>query len=188
MTITHTEFSEFELLDQRIKFDGENSFADMHCVGSSEEELEVKIITKKCRGKKRKEVVHGEGSGKLKQSLHCPVAVYNKMYDMTRSNLKDGIYAYGQNSSHPTFALTQKVLDEDGNVKLKAYPKCIMESGPKRKIENGAEEVAEIELEISLMPDDNGECVYEAYVSEATGINAETWLSSFSDTMIKKTS
>lgn len=188
MAITHTEFSEFELLDQRIKFSGENSFVDMHCVGTSEEELDVKIIKKMCRGKKRKEVVHGGGTGKLKQSLHCPVSVYNKMYDMTRSTLKTGVYAYGLNSSHPTFSLTQQVVDEDGNVKLKAYPKCIMESGPKRKIENGAEEVAEIELEISIMPDDNGECVYEAYASEATGITAESWLSSFSDSMVKKTS
>lgn len=188
MPLTHTEFSEFEVLDQRIKVGSETSFADMHCVGTSEEELNVKIIKKNCRGRLRKEVVKGAGDGKLKLSLHVPAAVYNKIYDMSRTGLKTGVYAYGQNSTHPTFALTQKVVNEDGDVKLKAYPNCVLESGPKRKIENGAEEVAELELEITILPDADGECMYECFVSElgeSSGITEETWLSSFASTLIK---
>lgn len=42
---------------------GEDSYSDMNCVGSCEQELEVKVITKKCRGVVRKEKVKGTRQG-----------------------------------------------------------------------------------------------------------------------------
>ena len=53
--------------------------------------------------------------------------------------------AYGKNSLHPTFTITADVYDEDDVRKLKAYPMCTMSTGPARKVENGADEVAEVE-------------------------------------------
>ena len=100
---------------------------------------------------------------------------------MTREKLAKGVYAYGENSRHPEFSLTQKVLDEDENVKYKAYPRCVLTSGPARKIENGAEEVAELEMTIDLMPDENGECMYEAFESELESDDIkQQWLTNFS--------
>lgn len=183
--MTKGVFSEFEVKEQWIKVTGEENYSTMSCVGSSEEELEVKVITKKCRGVKAKEKVKGTGSGTLTESLHVPRDVYNKMYDMTRANLKKGVYAYGQNSSHPEFSITQRVLDEDDEEKFKAYPRCILESGPKRSVKNGQEEVPELELTITLLPDDNGECMYEALKSELDEEVAGKWLEHFDTSLVQ---
>lgn len=184
--MTSNVFSEFEIIEQHIKIAGNKSFENMNCVGSSEEELGVKTITKKCRGKVAKKRTRGTGDGTLKQSLHVPRSVYNEIYNMERKELAKGVYAYGENSKHPEFSLTQKVLDEDGNIKFKAYPRCILSSGPSRKIENGAEEVAELEMTIDLMPDENGECMYEALESELESEEIkQQWLTNFSLELVK---
>lgn len=185
--MTNGVFSEFEVEEQHIKMADEDSYSTMSCVGSSEEDLEVKIITKKCRGAIAKEKVKGTGNGTLTESLHVPRDIYNKMYNMNRSNLKKGVYAYGQNSSHPEFSITQRVLDEDGVEKFKAYPRCVLESGPKRPVENGQEEVPELELTIKLLPDDNGECMYEALKSELDEETAGKWLEHFDTSLVQST-
>lgn len=185
--MTNGVFSEFEVQAQYIKIADEDSYSTMSCIGSSEEDLEVKIITKKCRGAIAKEKVKGTGNGTLTESLHVPRDIYNKMYDMNRPNLKKGVYAYGQNSSHPEFSITQKVLDEDGVEKFKAYPRCVLESGPKRPVENGQEEVPELELTIKLLPDDNGECMYEALKSELDEETAGKWLEHFGTSLVQST-
>lgn len=183
--MTKGVFSEFEVRQQFIKVGKEAKFEEMSCVGSSEEELEVKVITKNCRGVKAKEKVKGTGTGTLTQSLHVPREIYNKMYAMQRTTLKEGVYTYGQGSSHPEFALTQRVLDEDDVEKYKAYPRCILESGPKRPVENGQEEVPELELTISLLPDDNGECMYEALVEDLEEDVKTKWLEEFTLDLVK---
>ena len=161
----------------------------MNCVGSSEEELEVKVITKNCRGVVAKKKVKGTGNGTLTESLHVPYNIYNMIYDMVQSDeLLEGVVGYGQKSTHPEFALTQKVLDEDDVVKLKAYPRCILESGPKRPVENGAEEVPELELTISLLPDEYGYCMYEALASAVTSTVADTWLTAFTPDLVRPAS
>lgn len=185
--MTNGVFSEFEVKEQYIKMADEDSYSTMSCVGSSEEDLEVKIITKKCRGAIAKEKVKGTGNGTLTESLHVPRDIYNKMYNMNRPNLKKGVYAYGQNSSHPEFSITQRVLDEDDVEKFKAYPRCVLESGPKRPVENGQEEVPELELTIKLLPDDNGECMYEALKSELDEETAGKWLEHFETSLVQST-
>lgn len=186
--MTKNVFSEFEVKEQLIKVTGAEQYEQMSCVGSSEEELEVKVITKKCRGVVAKERVKGTGNGSLKESLHVPRDIYNKIYDMNNANLIDGVNSYGQDSMHPEFALTQLVIDEDDEEKLKAYPRCIMESGPARKVENGAEEVAELDLTIKLLPDEFGQCMYEILVSdlpEDLSVTKETWLTGFTPDMVQ---
>lgn len=182
--MTNNVFSEFEITEQHIKFKGEEAFSDMNCVGSCEEELEVKVITKKCRGVVRKEKVKGTGKGSLKESLHIPYKTYLTMFGMKRAGLADGVYAYGEGSKHPEFALTQRVIDEDDEVKLKAYPRCIIETAPTAKIENGAEEVAEVEITITLLPDDDGMCVYEALEEGLDETIKSKWLKEFTSTLV----
>lgn len=185
--MTKGVFSEFEVKEQYIKIgSGETAtFESMSCVGTSEEELDVVVVTKKCRGVKEKERVRGAGSGKLTESLHVPYDIYNKMYNMTQQNLAEGVAAYGKSSMHPEFALTQLVEDEDGAMKYKAYPRCILESGPKRPVENGATEVPELSLIISLLPDDNGNCMYEILESKATEEMKTKWLTEFTPALVK---
>ena len=173
--------SEYELKEIGIKFKGTETYEKVECVGSCEEEMESRTVTKKCRGIVKKTKTKGTGKGNLKISAHIPYAIYTEAYGMELDDLKEGIRAYGQNSVHKEFAMTQLVEDEDGNAKYKAYPNCVIQSGIVRKIENGAEEVAELELDVSVMPDDYGNGMYEAPASESTAIT--NWMTAFTPEM-----
>lgn len=179
-------FSEYELREMGIKTQGSEAYVAANCVGSCEEELDTKVVSKSCRGTVIKKIVKGAGTGKLNISMHMPWAVYTDVYGMNLDTLIDGVKAYGTNSKHKNFATTQHVFDEDGIEKFKAYPNCIIETGVARKIENGAEEVAEIELEVSLMPDEYGNCVYEALADELTDETVKTnWMTKFAPSMVQ---
>ena len=179
-------FSDFELDQMGLKFDGSDAYVPVNCVGSCEEEMETKKISKMCRVVVAKTRTKGTGAGTLKITAHVPWAVYTEAYGMELDTLKEGVKAYGQNSRHKEFGLVMHIMDEDGNEKLKAYPKCIMSNGVTRKIENGAEEVAEMELEISVMPDEHGNGVYEAVVSELTDETVKTtWMTAFTPELVQ---
>ncbi len=179
-------FSEYELRKMGIKFKSGEAYLPADCVGSCEEELETKVITKKCRGNVVKTTVKGTGSGTLTISMHMPYEIYTQAYGMELDTLMEGVKAYGQNSRHEAFSIVQDVFDEDGVEKFKAYPNCIIQTGVARKIENGAEEVAEIEMEISIMPDEYGNGVYEALASELKDEAAKTtWMTAFEPSMVQ---
>lgn len=180
-------FSEFDLRAMGIKLEGETKYASCDCVGTCEETMNVRSVSKKCRGVVRKKKTRGDGTGALKISAHIPYGMYVKMFGMDLDTLKDGVYAYGANSVHRSMSIVQDVFDEDGVEKLKAYPNCVIETGIARKIENGAEEVAEVNLDISVMPDEDGNGEYEAVVVE--GLDEEVkskWMTEFSPALVKK--
>lgn len=181
-------YSDFEVKETSIKFAGDEQATPVGGVGSLEESFNVKSITKKSEGTVIKNRVKSDGSGELKLSLHMRYDLYTKTYGMIFEELKTGVYAYGSNSDHKEFTLTAIVLDEDGIEKYIAYPKCIANSGIAKKIENGAEEVAEMELTIAVSRDDKGNTKYEA-ISEEIGetISKETWLTNFNYDLVKKT-
>ena len=184
--MTNGVFSEYELREMGIKFVGGEGYQTANCVGSCEEEMEARVVSKSCRGVVVKKTVRGTGTGTLTISMHMPWEIYTQMYGMELDTLIEGVKAYGQNSVHKNFAITQHVYDEDGVEKFKAYPNCIMESGVARKIENGAEEVAEIEIEVSVMPDEFGNGVYEALATELTDETAKTtWMTAFTPEMVQ---
>lgn len=184
--MTNGVFSEYEVREMGIKFKSGTEYQTANCVGSSEEEMESKVISKSCRGVVVKKTVKGTGTGTLSLSLHMPYAIYTQAYGMDMDSLIDGVKAYGQNSVHEGFAITQHVFDEDGVEMFKAYPNCIIESGKTAKTENGAEEVAEIELEISLMPDEHGHGMYQALASELADETAKkTWMTAFTPEMVQ---
>lgn len=179
-------FSEFEIKNTSIKFEGDESAIKVGCVGSLEETMNSKTITKKCEGVVVKSVTRGDGTGEIKLSLHMRYDLFLKTYGMASDGLIDGVYAYGQNSRHNPFCLTAEAYDEDGNKKLKAYPNCVVTSGMARKIENGAEEVAEIELTASIMPDENGNGMYEAIITESLDKSViSSWLTNFTPDLVK---
>ena len=60
-----------------------------------------------------------------------------------------------------------------------------MSSAPSCSIENGAEEVAEIEIEINLFADDNGNVKYEAINSDGFAL-ADTWMTSWTPELVKQ--
>ena len=181
-------FSEYEVREMGFKFKTDSAYKSANCVGSSTEEMNAKVITKSCRGVVVKKTVKGDGTGKISLSLHMPYDTYVQAYGMNLDSLVEGVQAYGKNSVHETFAVVQHVFDEDGNEMFKAYPNCIIESGKTSKTENGAEEVAEIEMEISVMPDEFGNGVYQALASELQDSNLKTkWMTGFEPSMAQAT-
>jgi hypothetical protein len=187
--MTNGVFSEYEVREMGMKFKSGTEYKSANCVGTSEEEMEAKVITKSCRGSVVKKTVKGTGNGTLSLSLHMPYELYIQAYGMNLDSLIEGVHAYGSNSVHESFAITQHVFDEDGVEMFKAYPNCIIESGKAAKTENGAEEVAEIELELSVMPDEYGNGVYQALATELADSNAKTkWMTDFEPSMVQTAS
>lgn len=178
--ITEKVFSEAEVRKLGIKIAGAAKADVNECVGSAEEELEVKTVTKKCRGVVAKSRTKGTGKGTLKITAHVEQDLFANMYGMEQKELKDGVIAYGMNSLHPVMCITMEVLDEDDNVKYKAYPNCTIQSALSRKVENGAEEISEIEMEITIMPDEYGNGLYEAVEADLQDQTLKTqWLEAF---------
>lgn len=189
MPITNTVFSEAEVRKIGIKTGTAAKANICECVGTAEEEMNVKTISKKCRGVVTKTRTKGTGTGTIKLSLHMPQDIFASMFGMESANLIDGVIGYGETSLHPVFCLTEEVLDEDDNVKYKAYPNCSIQKGFTRSVENGAEEIKEIELEIAIMPDENGYGLYEAVATDLTDETLKTkWMENFTPDLVKKTS
>lgn len=185
-------FSEFEVKESSIKFNKESDVTSntIGCVGTFEEALDTKSITKKCEGVVVKNVTKCAGSGTIKVSLHIRNDIYMRMLGMNDSKLKNGVYGYGKDSIHEPFTYLAKVLDEDGVTKYVAYPNCVLSSGPSSKIENGAEEVSEREVEINLAIDSYGYVKYECLAEELDELDkslGEQWMKQFNYDLIKAT-
>lgn len=179
-----TIFSEYEVRRLHVKCGA--ATGDIKCIGSLEEESEVITISKKCRGVVVKKRTRGTGSGTLKLSAHIPWDLYCELMGMKHDDLAAGVYAYGRPSHHPEFCLTGDVYDEDDNEKLKAWPKCVMNAGPANKVENGSEEVAEVEVEIGFAPDESGYGHYEAPEFDTLSEEIKQgWMESFTPELVK---
>ncbi len=184
--MTYTKvFSEFEVTQIGFKFNEESAYESCECVGSAEDAAEAKTVVKKCRGVEVKTRTRGTGKGEIKLSLHIPYNIYVKMLGMEDENLKDGVVAYGDDSRHAVFSMVAKVEDEDGNVKYKAYPNCIIKEAPSNSTENGAEEIAELEVTISYMPDEHGKGRYEAIESVLTDETVKKWMTAFTPELVR---
>lgn len=183
--MTNGVFSDYEIDKISVKFDGADAAISMNCVGSLEEELLARIVTKNCRGVVAKKTVRGTGDGTLTISAHVPYDIFKKAFAMELDTLKSGVLAYGSNSRHAAFCLTAHVVDEDGAEKYKAYPKCIFDARPTISTENGAEEVAEVELTISVMPDEYGNGMYEALAEGLDESIKTAWMDNFAPALVQ---
>ena len=181
-----TVFSEFEARSMRFIF-GEGDAYDVKCVGKVECEASIRNIIKKCRGSVAKKRTRPTGEGTLKVTAHIPYELYVRLHDMERDDLADGVYAYGQTSLHPEVCVTADIYDEDDNEKFKAWPRCVISTGANNSIENGTDEVAEVELEIGYMPDDYNEGFYEALAANLSDEIKTAWLNAFTPDLVRKT-
>ena len=179
-------FSDFELDKWGVKVGDDEAYTVIECIGSCEEEMDTRVITKKCRGVVKKKRVKSTGTGKYKITAHIPWNIYTKFFGMDVDGLIEGVKAYGSNSTHQVFSSTMHIVDEDGVEKFKAYPNCVVETGLARKIENGAEEVAEVELEVSVSPDEYGNGLYEVLADELKDETVKTtWMSNFTPELVQ---
>ena len=120
-------FSEFEIKNASIKFTDSETYTKLGCVGSADDELEVKVVTKSCEGVVVKSVARGAGSGTLNMSLHMNYSLYVEALGMEQEGLKTGVVAYGKNSRHKEFSLVAEIFDEDGVKKFIDYGPFIVQ-------------------------------------------------------------
>ena len=100
-----------------------------------------------------------------------------------------GVIGYSRSSVGASGALTFDVYDLGReNHKLVAFPNITFTDGLKFTIENGKEEIAEIEVAFSALFDANGYCYYEALAGQADLEEAikTGWNSRFAPELVKK--
>ncbi len=122
--IADTVFSEYEVRQMNVIV-ADKQVGTIKGIGSLEEEAEVKIVVKKCRGTVAKTRTRGTGAGTHKVTMHIPLAIYNKNLNMDQS------------------------------------------------------EVAEVEAEIAVNPDEHGNGIYEALATELEPVLAQKWMEQF---------
>lgn len=187
MSVQYKEiFSEYDVTKLGIQFDGDEKATIMDTLGKDETSMSVRTVTKNKRNMPWKTRTKATGSGEKKLTLHIPEDVYANMFGMYVEGYKDGVMVYGQLSVHQQFCMTELVEDEDGNQKLKAYPCCTVKEGISRAVEGNAEEVAEVELTVSVNPDQDGIGEYSiVVVDEEDKALVTTWLEKFDTKLVK---
>ena len=183
MAITSADvYSYFECDQLAIKVTGEEAYTRDDCIGSVEVERETKTVTKSCRGVVKKRKTKPTGNGTITLKLHIKLGLYRKLTAMTNEGLQPGVYAWDNTVSMPEASVTARVKDEDDNIMYLAYPRAKVEELNTLSIENGAEEVAEVEIKLSYMPDDYNKGEYQALADELTGevLNEDNWMTAFS--------
>lgn len=139
------------------------------CIGSIEGETEITTKQLKCGA-----IILKENSKATKSTLtvtlaDVPVQVARDYFGYSNEGLKDGVYSYGTNSKGKEFIFTAEEVDDfEETTKLIAFPKCVSATGYKISVDNSSDEVANIEFEITALPDAHGQIVYEAFVAEVT--------------------
>lgn len=166
-----------------IKFKGEEQAQTLGCVGSLSGESEVVPLVKKCEGveKKRKSKVT---KMTITLSAHVNLAAHRRIFGISTAGLKPGVHKYGADSIGEEFTLTAVGIDDfEDEQKLIAFSSCSSNTGLTINIENGVEEVAELEFEFTALVDENRGIYYEAYLAELDdeGKDAfiQTWKTNF---------
>ena len=178
-------YSPYECDQLAIKVAGDDAYTRDDCIGTLTVERETKTITKSCRGVVKKRKTKPTGNGTITLKMHIKLNLYRKLHAMQTTGLQPGVYAFDNTAAMPEFSVTARVKDEDDVVMFKAFPRCKIEEINSLEIENGAEEVAEVELKASYMPDDYNKGEYEAIADELTGnvLNADNWMTDFSSVL-----
>lgn len=183
MAITSADvYSYFEADQLAIKVAGDDDYTRDDCIGSIEVDRKTKTVTKYCRGVIKKINTKPTSNGTITLKMHVKLALYRRLHAMTNEGLQPGVYAFDNTASMPEASVVARVKDEDDNIMFLGYPRCKVEEINKLSIENGAEEVAEVEIKLSYMPDDYNKGEYQALADELTGsvLTPSTWMTDFS--------
>lgn len=155
------------------------------CVGSVEGETESRSIVKVCEGVEVKKRSIAEKMN-LTIAAHLPVEVSRQIFGLSNEGLKPGVNAYGPLSKGKRFIFTADVVDDfEDEVKKIAFTNVSNDSGFSLNVENGQDEVALLEMEVTALKDDNGYFYYEAIVSETDDPEiAKNWHTAFTPELV----
>ncbi|QWH10354.1 phage tail protein [Bacillus mycoides] len=183
-TTTIDVFDAVEIKNASVLFKGDTVTSPFGCIGKLDAETEIKSIAKLCGGVPKKKKSKPT-QVKVKISGHMELKVARKIFGLKNEGLIDGVYSYGIESVGEDFSFVAEEYDtfEDNN-RLIAFPNCSAATGFVKSIENGADELAEFEVEITALPDTYGEFYYE-------GINLPAdvqtkWLTKFDPAELRK--
>lgn len=185
------EFDATRVTNVGTKFSEDATSIAFGCLGSIEGETELLELVKKCEGVETKKKTTPQKMS-LTLNGHVKVPVLRDIFGLSNEGLKAGVYSYGADSLSKPFVLTADVLDEfEAQTKLIAFSNCVAATGLKITVENGADEVAEVELEFTAMIDDNRKCYYEAIISELDEADRDAfvteWHTNFTPDMVLAT-
>lgn len=160
------------------------------CIGSIEGETEVVNKALKCGADTKKQITKASKMTLKVVLASVPIAVARNVFGLSNDGLKEGVYSYGSMSKGKDFIFTADVIDEFEEItKLIAFPNASNTTGFKiQTIENGAEEVANIEFELTALPDSQGQIYYEAYEEQVTDASVKTkWHTQFTRELVEAT-
>lgn len=191
MSVTIEQFDAMRITNASIQFiksGTQQEGTKFGCLGQIEGETEMKEFIKKCEGIEVKKVSKPQKMN-LTVSAHIPVAIGRDLFGLSNEGLKAGVYSYGSESKGLPFVLTADVIDDfEDVVKMVAFPNCTSTTGLKMTIENGGDEVAELELEFTAMLDAANKLYYEAFVDEVTDETVKsTWHTKFTTELVENT-
>lgn len=171
---------------QYLNAEGQDEGEFFGSIGSISGSTILKELIKNVEGTEAKKRVRPEKM-ELTISAHVPIAVYRKLYGITNKDLKPGVYSYSIDAKGEEFIYTADVIDEFEDVtKLIAFPRCISSTGLQFSIENGASEVAEMELTITVYKDAKNQLMYEAFVDEVTDETVKAqWHTAFTPELVE---
>lgn len=189
MAIVVEQFDSVKLTNASIQFvEGgtQQEGTKFGCIGQLEGETELRELVKRCEGVEVEKVTKPEKMN-MTVSAHIPVQVARDIFGLTSQDLKPGIWAYGSDSKGKKFAFTADVIDEfQDEVKLIAFPNCVSTTGFKIMVENGADELAELEIEFTAMKDVINKFYYEAILAELDDVTIkDTWHTNFNRALVE---
>jgi len=159
------------------------------CVGTLSIEPELQQVVKNCGIKQLKSVTK---TAYLNVSIagHINRSVAEALFGLTSEGLVTGVKAFNVNSTSKPMCFTAKVYNMDrSEVKYIALPIIQNISGFVKNIDNGATEVAYVELEFNALFDKNNNAYYEALESELTDETVKSkWMTEFTPDLVKVTS
>jgi hypothetical protein len=179
------EFDAVRITNFAIKYKGETESTEFGCVGTLGGETVLITKTKNCEGvpAKKKSV---PVSMNLTVNAHIKVDTARKIWGLSNDGLKPGIYAYGGDSKSAQFCLTADVIDEfEDVVKKIAFPNSSSTTGLTLNVENGAEEIAQLELSFEVLMDELRKLYYEAFEVDMDETIKTQWHQNFSPELVK---
>lgn len=191
MAVIVEEFDPVKITNASVQFFESGTQQDgtpFGFIGTLEGETEIREFIKRVEGVEANKISKPEKMN-LTVSGHIKVGVARDLFGLTDADLKPGVWAYGANSKGKQFVFTADVLDEfQDKKKLIAFSKCVSATGFAITIENGGDELAEMEIEFTAMQDTEGNFYYEAITDELDDATiADSWHTQFTPTLVKAT-
>lgn len=188
MVVTH--FDAVSINNVGIQFKTGTTYEEgtsFGCVGSLEGESDVTEKQLKCGNRVLKSITKVNFMTFNVTVANAPIAVVRSIFGLENEGLKTGVYSFGENSKGQDFIFTGDIVDEFEDVtKMIAFPNASNISGLKiQAIENGADEVANLEFEFRALPDADGKFYYEAVAGDVVDQAVkDQWHTAFTSTLV----